>query len=324
MIIALVFFILPIKAINAGNLTNVKDTMTRLAAAALSSHDINFVLDATTALDANETITVDFGEDNGKFSVNGAASAIGDFGFNDGTARTIVGVDGDCTGHVGVNDVAVGINDATGVVTFTACGSYTSSAAGATVDIKYGTAAGGTNRVTNPAAGNDITVAIAGSAGDIGSFAVSIIANDQVVVTATVEATFSFSLSSNTCALGILTSSGVSSCNYTITTSTNSPDGYVTTIIEDGNLRSGANDINDVADGAVTAGAEEYGIGLTGADRSFVDDEAITGTALNIALDATGPISAQLVTVAHKASITSSTLAGSYSHTVTLVSTGTF
>ncbi len=136
--------------------------------------------------------------------------------------------------------------------------------------------------------------------------------------------TFSFLLSSNTCALGNLTVGAVSSCNYTVTISTNSQDGYATTIIEDGNLRDGANEINDVADGAVTAGSEEYGIGLTGADRAFANDQAITGAALTIASDATGPISVQQVTITHKASITSSTLAGSYSHTATIVSTGTF
>lgn len=136
--------------------------------------------------------------------------------------------------------------------------------------------------------------------------------------------TFSFSLDSSSCALSILSFLSVSSCNYTVTTSTNSLDGYATTIVEDGNLRDGAKIISAVADGAVTIGSEEYGIGLIGADKAFATDQAITGVPLTIASALTGPISAHAVTVTHKASISSSTLAGSYSHTVTLISTGTF
>lgn len=159
--------------------------------------------------------------------------------------------------------------------------------------------------------------------GESGSASYIISAGYRAMLEATAP-TFSFSLSASSCVLGLLSFSSVSSCDYTVTSSTNTLDGYATTIIEDGNLRDGANNINDIIDGTVTAGAEEYGIGLTGADRTFADEEAITGTALTIASDATGPIAAQAVTVIHKASITSSTLAGSYSHIVTLISTGTF
>ncbi len=325
-ILALVALILPANVAFAGELENEKDTMTRVKTAETSSHTIVFNLSASNTFAAGETITIDFNEDSAAgFTVAGAASAIADFDFNDGTERTIVGVDGDCTGHSGVNDVAVGINDSTGVVTFTACGTYTASGAGAVVTIEYGAAAaGGTDRVTNKLSQNDLYIAIGGTNGDSGGAAVSIIADDQVVVTATVNPTFTFVLSSNTCALGVLTSSSVASCNYNVTTTTNSEDGYATTIIEDGDLRDGSSSITDVADGTVTAGATEYGIGLTGTDRSFTDERAITGTAQTIAADTSGPISAQAVTVTHKASITSAVLAGAYSHTVTLISTGTF
>jgi len=324
-IMALISLLLPVNVAFAGEMENEKDTMTRVKTGELSSHTIVFSLSAANTFAANETITVDFNEDAAAgFTVAGAASAVADFGFNDGTERTIVGVDGLCTGHVGVNDVAVAIDDATGLVTFTACGAYTASGAGAVVAIEYGTAAGGTDRVTNKLAQNDLFIAIGGTNGDSGGTAVSIIADDQVLVTATVNPTFTFALSANTCALGTLTSSSVATCNYNVTTTTNSEDGYATTIIEDGNLRDGSNVITDVADGTVTAGATEYGIGLTGTDRSFVNERAITGAPQTIAADTSGPISAQQVTVTHKASITSAVLAGAYSHTVTLVSTGTF
>ncbi|HRZ51105.1 MAG TPA: hypothetical protein P5043_03935 [Candidatus Paceibacterota bacterium] len=325
-IMALVSLLLPANVAFAGELENEKDTMTRVKTAETSSHTIVFNLSASNTFAAGETITIDFNEDSAAgFTVAGAASAIADFDFNDGTERTIysVGVGApSCTN--GTDNIGVGIDDTTGIVTFQACTGYTASGAGAVVTIEYGTAAGGTNRVTNKLSQNDLYIAIGGTNGDSGGAAVSIIADDQVVVTATVNPTFTFVLSSNTCALGVLTSSSVASCNYNVTTTTNSEDGYATTIIEDGDLRDGSSSITDVADGTVTAGATEYGIGLTGTDRSFSDERAITGTAQTIAADTSGPISAQAVTVTHKASITSAVLAGAYSHTVTLISTGTF
>lgn len=325
-ILALVLLFLPIKPAQAGEYENEKDVLTRLKASTLSSHDFTFDLSSGTAFDAGETITIDFGEDSSYFVVAGASSAAADFDFNDGTERVIfnVGASTDCTGSSGVNDISVGINDTTGIVTFLACPSFTSSAAAATIDIEYGTAAGGTNRVTNPTAGNDIPIYLAGTVGDSGSVAISIIADDQVSVTATVDPVITFSISSSSCALGTLSTASVSSCYYSVTTTTNAEDGYSTTIVEDGNLRDGSNDIDDVADGTVTAGAEEYGIGLTGTDRSFTDHQAITTTALTIAQDVTGPISSQVVTVGHHAAISTSTVAGIYSHIVTLISTGTF
>src|SRR3990167_2156610 len=111
--------------VQAAALVNMSDTLTRLDNSTLSSHDILFDLPAAETFDAGQTITYDFGEDDAtpKWAVAGATSVVGDFDFNDGTERTIVDVDGDCTGHAGANDVVIGINDATGVVTVTACGS---------------------------------------------------------------------------------------------------------------------------------------------------------------------------------------------------------
>ena len=145
-----------------------------------------------------------------------------------------------------------------------------------------------------------------------------------------VDPTFTFAISSTTCALGTLTTASVSSCTYNITTSTNAEDGYTTTIIEDGNLRDGTPDIDDISDGTVTAGSEEYGVSSNDADSLDIVTtsgdvaSSITGTAKSIATQASGPVSADAVTVTHHASIAATTIAGSYSHVVTLVSTGTF
>lgn len=320
----------------AGAYENEKDVLTRLKATTLSSHNITFDLSSGTAFDAGETITVDFGEDSSLFVVDGTNSTSTDFDFHDGTERTIFSVStstpgGDCDGSSGANDVAVGINDTTGVVTFLACPSYTSSAAAATVNIQYGTAATtggtGTNRVTNPAAGNNIPIYLAGTVGDTGALAISILSDDQILVTATVEPSFTFTISTSTCALGTLSTTATSSCSYTATTTSNSADGYVTTMVAPSStLVSGSNDINAVTDGAVTAGAEEYGIRITGTDAAYATstDQAVPTTATTIASDATGPIASQAITITHLAAISGTTAAGSYSQTVTLISTGTY
>lgn len=135
--------------------------------------------------------------------------------------------------------------------------------------------------------------------------------------------TFTFSISSSSIALGTLSDSSVSSDTHTITTSTNAPYGYTTTVIEDDDLSASGSDIDDVADGEVTAGSEEYGIALTGTDRAFSDDQALSATPLAVATR-TNWVNGSAITVTYKASIASGTTSGSYSHNVTYVSTGNF
>lgn len=91
----------------------------------------------------------------------------------------------------------------------------------------------GTNTLTTGTAGNNqiatITTRTAGAATiDTESLALSVISDDQVVVTASVSPTFSFALSGNTMALSTLsTSSVVSSTSRTITLATNAQSGWI-------------------------------------------------------------------------------------------------
>ena len=330
LIVSLNVFVAP--GVKAGELVNENDVMTSLDASALSSHDITFTLAGSNTFATAETITVDFGEDSSYFAV-GASSAIADFDFNDGTERVIFAVaDGaaNCGASSGVDDIAVGVDVTTGIVTFLACGTFAASGAAATINIEYGTVAGGTNRVTNPTAQNDVPIYITESGADSGSVSISIIADDSVTVSATVDPTFTFAIDSTTCALGTLSTGSVSTCTYTITTTTNAEDGYTTTIIENENLKDGTPDIDDVVGLVVNAGSEEYGASSNDADSLDIITTAgdaaspITGTAQSIATQASGPVTADAVIVTHHASIAAATIAGSYSHIVTLVSTGTF
>lgn len=110
----------------------------------------------------------------------------------------------------------------------------------------------------------------------------------------------------------------------TLETSTSAPFGYVTTIAEDGDFRDGGTSIPDVTDGAVDgAPTAEYGIEVTGGDRAFSDDEAITGTPKIIAAN-TGVSRNRSISVIYKLRIANDTVNGTYGHVVTYVSSPTF
>lgn len=131
----------------------------------------------------------------------------------------------------------------------------------------------------------------------------------------------SLSLDTNSVAFGDLSAGKVSSGRITLTASTDSETGYTISISEDGNLRaiSGASDINDVADGEVTAGQEEYGIRVSGQDALVSGDRAISGS-VDIA-SFSGMITSRSTGVEFRASRGSQTAEGSYSHRVTFTLT---
>lgn len=132
-----------------------------------------------------------------------------------------------------------------------------------------------------------------------------------------------FELSTDAIGFGELQDDAVNESGYTLTVSTNADFGYTAQVSEDGNLRSGANDINDVADGEVTAGSEEYGIAVAGGDAAFGDDEAISGTPLVVATRDDW-VTESVTTITHRASRSAATPSGSYEHEVTYVVIGNF
>ncbi len=139
------------------------------------------------------------------------------------------------------------------------------------------------------------------------------------------EPVFQFSLSANSIAFGVLSTGAVFTGSVTVTTTTNATNGYITTIVEDGNFRtSGGAVMTDVADGTVTAGSEEYGIRTSGTDGQMnSSDTAITSTAQSIASYSTFG-SNRAVVVTFKVAISNITEAGNYQHLATLISTGTY
>jgi len=127
-----------------------------------------------------------------------------------------------------------------------------------------------------------------------------------------------FSESTNSVNLGALTPSSVSSGSVVLSVTTDSSTGYTIAINEDGELRSGANFIDDVIDSSVTAGSEEYGYAVSGTDRDAtlaLGDNGIGGASINIATYG-GITTERETTVTFKASRTATTPEGNYSHSV--------
>ncbi len=89
----------------------------------------------------------------------------------------------------------------------------------------------GTSTLTTSTAGNNktgvVTVQASGpSTIDSGAYALSIVSNDQVVISATVPATFTFALSANTDLIGTLSTTTASSTGITATVVTNAASGW--------------------------------------------------------------------------------------------------
>lgn len=142
------------------------------------------------------------------------------------------------------------------------------------------------------------------------------------------------SLSSNAVNLGTLTGASVSTGNHTISVTTN-VGGYTTRVIEDGELRYGGAAIDQVGDGAVTAGAEEYGLATSQAGRDISLDtdcgnspytaSPITGTPQSVAYKNGPTYTAETTTLCYAASVNSATTAaGTYQQVLTYITTGSF
>lgn len=134
----------------------------------------------------------------------------------------------------------------------------------------------------------------------------------------------SFSVSPNVVMLDTLTSDMVITGSTTITTSMTATNGYSTVAYTDGGFRTnGGAYVELVADGAVTEGSNEYGVGLSGFDRAFADDRPITTSPVTIAANGSS-VTDSSVDVIFKVAASTMNTAGAYQQTVTFISTGSF
>lgn len=139
------------------------------------------------------------------------------------------------------------------------------------------------------------------------------------------SADYAYRMDTNSVPFGLMQFNQVHTGISFVEVSTNASDGFTVQFKEDNNLRygDGPNDIDDVSDGTVTAGEEEYGVELVGDIAQGSGDQAITGTEQDVAVSATEAENSRTITI-YKASIDESTVAGNYSHTVSYYCTATF
>lgn len=336
----------------ASTYADQSDTMTRIKISETADHTIRWQLPTGIDFDVadnTDVMRIDFPHSSA-FTQSGTW-VTGDFTLtaNDG-ARTLTvnAVDQsaapniDCTVAAGADNVCIAIETDTHIFTIKPSANFTAT----TVNTEFvltidGTSGDGT--LTNPSGADDYTVSLAmcdeqasctssWTGTHTGALAVVIIANEQVVVSATVDPSISLTLSTNAVSMGTLSSLSVATAAMTVQTVTNALNGYSATVLENNNLRIDvSNDIDDVAGGVVDAGSEEYGLSTSDAGQTITQytscsgdpATAITGTAKTFGGATSGPVN-ETVTLCFAASITGTTTAGAYTHTLNLISTGLF
>ena len=134
-------------------------------------------------------------------------------------------------------------------------------------------------------------------------------------------------LNGSSVALGNLLVTTVSTAVIAYEVSSETDNGYSVQLMQAGNLLSGGNDINPVADGVVTIGSEEFGArssDTTLATSTFdTTDTAITSLFQEVTTESTTKFNDRhFVTL--KAAMSPATATGTYTQTLTLIASGNF
>lgn len=210
--------------------------------------------------------------------------------------------------------------------------------------------------LTNPTAGNDktgsLTVQAAGpTTVDSGNYALSIISDDQVSVTATVPSTFTVALGTNSQALGTLSTSSVSSgSGVSVTLTTNAANGWLTwvkstnaalnssttgdTIATTGSVDDSPSTLSSgtegyVLDADLTSDSGTSGSGTVTIDAEYLGADTSSGGTLSTTYEevatADGPTDSDVITLVPRVAISGLTQAATdYTDTLTVVAAGNF
>jgi hypothetical protein len=339
------FFNYPVA--HAAGITAVSDTMSRDKISIASSHTMKFT--TTSAIQtAGDTITITFPSD---------------FNFTSKTISTVTFTHGASTGIENTETLAgsptasawgaVFSGTQNRVFTLTAPTDGIGAAAVAASDkliITYDN----TNSINASATtGQIVTIAVAGSSTESGSFAISLITEDQVVVSTTIDPYITFILTTTSVTL---TKSGGGNPNYntggtgynqgsanTLAATTNATTGYSISYNGATLTDASAHTIDAMATKTTSAvNTEQFGINLkinttpaTGTDPSGGSGAPTSdyNTANNFrfiagattALASSGSSSTtSTFTVTYIANVAQTTEAGAYSTTITYICTGNF
>lgn len=295
----------------SGTLTSISDTMSRLKTGVASDHTVTFT--TPTGIVNGNTVTLTFPSSSFTMGASLSSVTIADNG--------------------GADNAVTSASYSANVLTITASASSV-VAAGHTATIKIPSA-----QITNPAAATYV-ITIGGTFGDTGKVAVVILTDDQIPVTASVDPSLSMTVANTTLALGTLSSSSVaSSSTNNVVIGTNGSHGYTISVKDAGNssnpglYNSGSSKLIASSTATLSAGTEGYGAicGKTSGSGScsFADGSTnnVTGMSLVGATFASynaKPSGNDTFTIGVKAAIASSTDAGSYTDTLTVIGTANF
>ncbi|MFQ5493525.1 MAG: hypothetical protein ACE5DX_05195 [Candidatus Dojkabacteria bacterium] len=195
----------------AATMSSMSATLTRIQASTSTSVDLYLDLGTGDIVNGDEILVIDFDEDGGGtggWAVDAASSLAADFDvYVDKSATptlqtiTEVTTDGllDCALEVAAdNQIQIDVNDTTGYVQVMFCAgtaaNWTNSDAAGTIRFVYGSAAGGTNRVTNPTAGQYEIQLSHNSGESTGEIEVPVVDDDTVNVTGFIDAFVTFDI----------------------------------------------------------------------------------------------------------------------------------
>ncbi len=236
-----------IKYVHAANVTSFKDTLSDSDLTVLSKHTISFT--TVTTIANGETIQIIFDPATSLFNPGFSSATSTDITTTGLGTPTITG-----TGNTGANEG----------YTITLAAEATAGAKTITIG------AASTNLVTNPGSANSYVIRLAGTMTDKGDARVAII--DDVVVTASVDTTLTFTVSGVASGQTNANNGGITSTTTTATAiawgtletgatasstarqdlsvTTNAKNGFTVTIVQDQNLTSSSGaDIDMFKDG---------------------------------------------------------------------------
>lgn len=343
-----------VRTAEAAQVTSLRAIFKRIKASTASDGiTLYFVTPTGIQTGGGDTITLTFSAD---FTLAAESATNFDIGLGDsGTCTTATYTDEIVSLTPSATDWGV---DVTGQVITLSPETDDTLTAGFCIKVEMGTDAttggtGSSSTVTNGAADDDDTIAIAGGIGDTGTLTVDIITDDQVSITATVNSSISFSIDDNAIGFGTLSTStgrwatadatgaNASAATPTVanvlTIATNAQSGYTVTY-NGATLTSGGNTISPATvsgDSDGTQGTEQFCLGVstdgnatiasgyqrTANGTSSCSFAASTTTTI---VSETVPTATETLSVSYLANISGTTEAGSYSTTLTYSATGTY
>ncbi len=331
----------------AAALTTLSDTQSSLKISTLSDHTIQFVTPTGVAAGQNITVTFPVGYATGTF-------ALLNFDFATSTSATCSGF-ADAPLANSPSGLTWGVA-ASSSLGFTITSGTATIPANRCIQIRVGGNAtfggNGTTTITNPSSANTYAITISGTFGDTGTITQNIITDDTVSVSATVQQSLTFTISTTTIYFGNLGSGAAkfaSSTNsagdtietiaHTIAVSTNAPSGY-TLSIRGQTLTSQQNASNTITYIGVSPlpsapGTEQFGTRATvsGGTGATVDATYASTTAYGYDATATtsaafavgsGATNANTYSLRYIANIAGLTEAGTYTASVVYVTTANY